>query len=94
MFLMRMYTAIQRLGKEEERFVVRDETSESLKREIKAVILFAIMYFAFLLCWTPMVVLRLVSTTDIVIFSQIPHSVVHSMPIISNSWLDIKSFDI
>ena len=82
MIFMRMYIAIQRLGKHEERFVVINEASVSLKREIKAVILFAIMYFAFLFCWTPMVVLRLVSTTDIVIFYQIPHSVVHSMPII------------
>ena len=79
---IRMYIAIQRLRKNEKRFVLTNQTCVLPKREIKAIILFAVMYFAFLFCWTPVVVLRLIATKDIAIFNRIPHRVVQSIPVV------------
>ena len=75
-----MFMAIRRLGKDEREFTVSDRNSAAtVKRERKAVILFAVMFVAFILCWTPLVVFRLMVSVFPIYYSKIPQSALHTL---------------
>ena len=77
-----MFRSIRRLGKDEREFTTEKRDKEMLKRETKAVVLFAVMFFAFILCWTPLVIFRLLASVFPKIFIQIPMRAVHALIII------------
>ena len=64
-----MFIVVRRLRDNEAACCSVSSQSESphasVKREIKVVSVFAAMYFAFLICWTPLVVIRLLLRTGI-----------------------------
>ena len=64
---IRMFIVIRRLRRNEQknRDTVSSEavSQASIKREIKVVLVFAATYFSFLVCWTPLVVCRLLLNT-------------------------------
>ncbi|XP_065052634.1 5-hydroxytryptamine receptor 1D-like [Rhopilema esculentum] len=65
-----MFYAIQKLGSNERRRSIRQyEESLRRKRERKAVIIFVLMFAAFVICWAPWIILRPFSDD---VFSKIP----------------------
>lgn len=77
-----MFRAIKRLGRDEREFTTQTLDAENVKREHKAAILFGVMFIAFILCWTPLVVFRIVASFFPVHFGKIPTQVLHSLIII------------
>ena len=77
-----MFLAIRRLGKDEREFTTESQNDGSVKREHKAVILFGVMFVAFIVCWTPLVVMRLLASVFPAQYSKIPNQVVHALIII------------
>ena len=69
LLFVRMFIVVQRLINNEPGSYLASNKSEnpytSVKREIKVVLVFAAMYFAFFICWTPLVVVRLLLRTAI-----------------------------
>ena len=67
---IRMFIVIQRLrrNKQKKRNPISSEavSQASIKREIKVVLVFAAMYFSFLICWTPLVICRLLLNTRVI----------------------------
>ena len=74
-----MFRAIRRLGRDEREFTTENRDNETIKREHKAVILFGIMFIVFILCWTPLVVLRLITFAFPTQYDKIPPKVVHGL---------------
>lgn len=77
-----MFLAIRRLGKDEMEFTTETQDHAIIKRETKAVIIFAVMYVAFILCWTPLVVFRLLASVFPVHYNKIPPEALHTLIII------------
>ena len=77
-----MFLAIRRLGKDEMEFTTEKQDRAIIKRETKAVIIFAVMYAAFILCWTPLVVFRLLASVFPVHYNKMPQEAVHALIII------------
>eukprot|EP00794_Sanderia_malayensis_P003561 gene3561-4066_t len=78
-----MFRAIKRLGQDEREFTTSQRNNAaSIKRETKAVILFAVMYFAFIFCWSPLVVFRLLVSAFPACYQRIPVQAVHAIILI------------
>ncbi len=78
-----MFLAIKQLGRDEREFTTTQRNNAAtLRRETKAVILFAVMYLAFIICWTPLVLLRLLVTAFRQHYSGIPSQALHALIII------------
>lgn len=77
-----MFRAIQKLGKDEREFTTEKDDTEAVKREHKAVILFGVMFLAFILCWTPLFILRLLASVFVTHYRKIPLRVLHAIIIV------------
>ena len=77
-----MFLAIRRLGRDEREFTTENQNGASVKREYKAVILFGVMFVAFIVCWTPLVVLRLLVSVFPSHYSKLPPQALHALIII------------
>ena len=64
------------------RVSTRSGTSYSGMHNPKALLLFGAMFMMFLISWTPLTVLRLISVLDISIFSRLSLPVIHSIVIV------------
>ena len=72
-----MFRSIQRLGRDEREFTTERQNAGSVKREHKAVILFGVMFIAFIVCWTPLVVIRLLASVFPNHYSKMPITAEH-----------------
>lgn len=77
-----MFLAIRRLGRDEREFTTENQNDGSVKREHKAVMLFGVMYVLFIVCWTPLVVIRLLVSVFPSDYSKLPIQALHALIII------------